>query len=379
MFTRSSYGVPDPVTLDFHTRRYPVHIGLFTELGSALDGGRPPVVDALIAHRPWDAVIKCYSAPADLRCLLSARELLRRAEADRVDVVHVASTGPLAAVALLIASRFGLPIIGSFRPPTQATSGLIIGYIRALVRQSHRLLVTSTAAREAFRRSGIRSSKIMVWRPGVDASIFSPSRRSAMLRERWGVSDTKPAVLYAGALSDDRGARRLLSLELALRRSQPMHQLIVAGDGPSRNAVQARCPNAIFMGAVPRANMPEVFASADLFVYPSEAISTNLGVLEAQASGLPVVVMEGGSARERTSNETAAVCRSHSEFIVATAMLVRTDERRKAMAIAAREYAKAQNWAAGLMVAYAEYRAAAEISRVRRDLEPALISQSRRL
>ena len=133
------------------------------------------------------------------------------------------------------------------------------------------------------------------------------------------------------------------------------------------------------MGAVPRANMPEVLASADLFVYPSEAISTNLGVLEAQASGLPVVIMEGGSARERTSSKTAVVCRSHADFIVATATLVRTDERRKAMAIAAREYAKAQNWTAGLTVAYAEYRAAAEISRVRRDLEPAFISQSRRL
>ena len=241
------------------------------------------------------------------------------------------------------------------------------------------LLVTSMAAREAFLRAGVAGSKIMVWRPGVDASTFSPSRRSAVLRERWGVSDAKPAVLYAGALSDDRGARCLLSLELALHRTRPMHQLVVAGDGPSRNAVQARCPNAIFLGAVPRADMPEVLASADLFVYPSEAISTNLGVLEAQASGLPVVVMEGGSARERTSNQTAIACPSHADFIVATAMLARTDERRKVMGIAAREHAKAQKWTAGLTVAYAEYRAAAEASRVRRDLEPAFISQSRRL
>jgi glycosyltransferase involved in cell wall biosynthesis len=356
-----------------------VHIGLFTQHDSALDGGPPPLVEAIIAHRPYDAAISRYSAPAGLTCLLAARELLRRAEADHVDVVHIASSGPLAVVALLVASRFGLPVIGSFQPPTQATSGLFISYVRALVRQSRRLLVTSMAAREAFLRAGVAGSRIMVWRPGVDASIFSPSRRSAVLRERWGVSDAKPAVLYAGALADDRGARCLLSLELALHRTRPMHQLVVAGDGPSRNAVQARCPNAIFLGAVPRADMPAVLASADLFVYPSEAISTNLGVLEAQASGLPVVVMEGGSARERTSNQTAIACLSHADFIVATAMLARTDERRKVMGIAAREYAKAQKWTAGLTVAYAEYRAAAEASRVRRDLEPAFISQSRRL
>jgi glycosyltransferase involved in cell wall biosynthesis len=152
----------------------------------------------------------------------------------------------------------------------------------------------------------------------------------------------------------------------------------VAGDGPSRNHVLARCPNAVFMGTVPRDVTPEVLASADLFVQPSEASCTNLIVLEALASGLPVVVMVGGSARERVAESTAVVCRSQADFIVETAALVRTEERRKAMALEARKYASAQEWAAGLTSVYAEYRAAAEISRVRRDLQPAFIPQSRR-
>lgn len=186
-------------------------------------------------------------------------------------------------------------------------------------------------------------------------------------------------MIYAGTLSDDRGARRLLSLEVALHRTRPMHQLIVAGDGPSRNEVQARCPNAIFLGSVPRADMPQILASADLFVCPSDAISTNLAVLEAQASGLPVVVMDNGSARERAAGSTGVVCRSHADFIVETAALVRTDGRRKAMGKAAREYAVRQEWRAGLTSVYAEYRAAAAASRVRRDLKPAFAQQSRRL
>ena len=337
MFTRPSQGVPDAVTPHFHTRWYPVRIGLFTEHDSAAQSSVAATVDALVAHRPHDAAINRYAGPSNLRSLLSARELLLCAEADGIDLVHIAATGPLAIVALLVASRFGLPIIASFRPPTPAMPGSFTSYVRVLVRQSRRLLVTSMAARDAFLRAGISASKIIVWSPGVDASTFTPSKRSDALRERWGVSEARPAVIYAGTLTDDRGARRLLSLEVALHRTRPMHQLIVAGDGPSRNEVQARCPNAIFLGTVPRADMPAVLASADLFVYPSESISTNLAVLEAQASGLPVVVMERGSARERITDSTAVVCRSHADFIVETAALVRTGERRKAMALAARD------------------------------------------
>lgn len=303
---------------------------------------------------------------------------MRRVTADRIDVVHVATAGPFAIAALLAAWNQGLPVIGSFQPPVPPTSGLFKAYMNALVRQTRRLLVTSMAARAGFIGAGTRPSKIVVWRPGVDTSVFAPSKRSCVLRERWGVSDARPAVVYAGALSGDRGARRLLSLELALHRTRPMHQLIVAGDGPSRNEVQARCPNAIFLGWLPRAEMPQVLASADLFVCPSEAISTSLAVLEAQASGLPVVVMESGSARARVAESTARVCRSHADFIVETAALVRTDARRAAMGVAAREYAKRQDWAAGLTAVYAEYRSAAEVSRARRDFEPAFIPQSRR-
>ena len=356
-----------------------MRIGLFTERDSGGCGSLAATVDALVAHRPHDAAIIEYSKPANATALLCARELMSRVAADRIDAVHLATAGPFAIAALLAAWNSGLPVIGSFHPPAPETSGLFRAYLRALVRQTRRLLVTSVSAREMFVGAGIRPSKIVLWRPGVDTSMFAPSKRSSVLRERWGVSDARPAVIYAGALSDDRGARRLLSLEVALHRTRPMHQLIVAGDGPSRDQVQARCPNAIFLGSVPRAEMPQILASADLYVCPSESISTGLAVLEAQASGLPAVVMARGSAAERVAESTARVCRSHADFIVETAALVRTDARRAAMGLAAREYAKQQEWAEGLTSVYAEYRIAAKVSRARRDLEPAFIPQSRRL
>ena len=145
-----------------------------------------------------------------------------------------------------------------------------------------------------------------------------------------------------------------------------------------RRVLQARCPNAAFIGHVQRADMPAVLASADLFASPSETGSTNLALLEAQASGLPAVVMDHGSAHERTAQTGAVVCRADADFFVETAALIRNDARRRAMALAARQHALSQDWVTGLTSVYAEYRAAAQHSRVGRDLEPALIAQGRR-
>ena len=355
--------VPDPVTSLFHTRHI-VRIGLFTELDTGLPGSRAATLQALGDNRPHDVTIEQYSAPSNFAGLRAAREILRRAAADRIDLVHVATSGPLAVAALILAGRSRLPDDSdrAILPPPCA-SAVWKSCVRTLAHHSFRVLVTSVAARNAFLRAGVCASKI------VDLAsrrrcVGCSCPRSALrhFESRWGVSDARPAVIYAGAISSDRGARRLLSLELGLRRTRPMHQLIVVGDGPARHEVQARCPNAIFTGVIPHAEMPAVLASGDLFVCPSDAVSTNLAVLEAQASGLPVVVMENGSARERVGSSAGVVCRSSADFIVETAAIVRTDARRKAMGIAAREYAMRQDWSDGLMAVYAEYRAAAAMS-----------------
>ena len=378
VYTIVAIGVPDAVTPHFHTRWYPVRIGLFTEHDSDAQSSVAATLDALVAHRPHDAFIHRYVGPPNLWSLLSARELLTCAGADGIDLVHIAATGPLAVVALLVASRFGVPVIGSFDPPTPEKPGSFASYVRALVRQSRRLLVTSMAAREAFLRPGISASKVIVWRPGVDASTFAPSKRSDALRERWGVSDARPAVVYAGALSDDRGARRLLSMEVGLRRTRPMHQLVVAGDGPiaTKCRLDARTPS--FSAwyrerRCRRCSRPPI--SSSIRAKPSPRI-------------WPYSRRRHRACRWSSWNGKRARARRGSKCgcLPIPRRLHRRDgsarqERRTKESDGGRcsGYAMVQKWSGGLTSVYAEYRAAAEISRVRRDLEPALVPQSRRL
>jgi len=353
-----------------------MRIALLTD--PELRTGRETTLKAIASHSPADFGFNTYATP----CGLDAgrvRETLREIERDRVDLLHLAVQGPAAAAILYLAWRSSLPVVGSFDLMRVGTSRTQATWFSTLHRRCDRLLVASMCARRRMIEAGVHAERIVQWRPGVDCRTFTPAMRLSTLRERWQVSDSRPALIYAGHLSDGHGARRLLSLELALQRSHPMHRLIIVGDGPSRAELEFRCSRAVFVGRVARERMPEILASGDLFVSPGEEGQTAHAVLEAQASGLPCLVMEGGSAAERVSEASAVVCGSTVEWIVGTASMLRDHVRRKERGRAAREHALRQDWVNGLSPLYAGYRLAADTSDARRDLRPALISQGRRL
>ncbi|HKY22245.1 MAG TPA: glycosyltransferase [Vicinamibacterales bacterium] len=356
-----------------------MRVALFIEEDPAISSGTATTIEALLGHLPGDLDVIPYRLKANPLAGLCTGQLLDRARRDRIDVIHLTGCGPVAIVALLVAWRLNVPVVGSF-PTDFASRPLRMCYLRALSHMCERVFVPALAARVCLAaETGLDPAKILAWRPAVDADTFTPAKRSAAIRERWQVSESRPAVIYAGAVSDEKGASRLLSLELALHRSHPMYRLIVVGEGPRRAEIEKRCIDALFVGEVPHGDMPVLLASADLFVCPSECCSTNHAVLEAQACGLPAVVMERGSARERVSEWSGVICRSTVDMIVETASLIRTEPRRTAMARAAREHARRQRWTSGLSSLYGGYRMAVALSSARRDLGPALVSQSRRL
>ena len=334
-----------------------MRVAVIAEVESEGVFGLAAAVDAVREQLPKGA-ITCHHVAPNLGALLRARDLSEMMGSEGVNVVHLASRGPAAIAALFAASRNHLPVVASL--PLAFTPAVADHmYVRTLAQLCRCFFAASTSARNELVSRGVPLSKVATWQPGVDATFFSPAKRSAALRERWSVSDERPAIVYVGTLSQEHGAQRLLSLELGLHRSHPMHRLIVIGDGPSRAELQLRCSQAVFMGHLTRPALAEALASADLFAWPSEASSTALAVLEAQASGLPVVLMERGSGRERVSDASAIACQSESDFIIATAGLVRTATRRRAMAHDARCHAIAQRWGDGLVPLIAEYHRAA--------------------
>jgi glycosyltransferase involved in cell wall biosynthesis len=152
-------------------------------------------------------------------------------------------------------------------------------------------LTISTPVQSDLLRHGLR--RVGLWRGAVDAGRFRPDRRSAAARQRLsGGEPERPLLLYVGRLA----AEKQVELLRGLVETAPEVRLALVGDGPHRPALErhfAGTPT-LFTGPLYGAELAAAYASADLFVFPSATETFGLVLLEAMASGLPVVAAAAG-------------------------------------------------------------------------------------
>ena len=369
-----------------------MNVAIFTDNDFDKVNGVTTTLTAALQFAPADARLRVYTAAAlgvdqphylalpsigvPIPCygemqmyLPRLREYVRRARKDEIDVVHLTTPGPIGLAAMYVSWRLNLPIVGSFHADLAAyirvlsgsprLGAMMRGYLRWQYGRCARVLVPSEHTRALLVRAGVDPAKIRVWPHGVDTSLFSPTRRSTRLREVWHVSDRRPAILYAGRLSREKGLQVLAPLQRRLNILGIEHRLVLAGEGPMMAALRELLPDAMFTGTLSRAAMAEAFASADLFVFPSRTDAAGNVILEAQASGLPVIVAGEGAPRESMwDGRTGVICQSEdvAAWASAVARLLRDRVCHAAMASAARGYALTRRWVPSLQPLYGTYR-----------------------
>jgi glycosyltransferase involved in cell wall biosynthesis len=376
-------------------------VAIFTDNDFDKTNGVTTTLKALLRHAPSDLRVRIYTlsevevdepnyfAPRSLSVpipfysemqmyLPRMRAFRRQLAADGVRLLHLTTPGPTGLAARYFASR-GLRLVGSFHTNLAEYTTLLSGsktlgdlmdeYMRWLYGACDTVLVPSqdTLSRLAARRW--TPERLSQWPRGVDTSIFTPTRRSPALRDRWRVCDRRPAVLYAGRVSREKGLDLLEPLSALLHKLRFAHRLIIVGDGPMSSELKERCPDAFFTGNLPHDEVAIAMASADVMVFPSETDTAGNVVLEAQASGLPVLVSDVGGPRENMRDgETGFVCRSGNveDFSGRLAALLRDPARRTDMSLAARRFAGERTWPAALQPVYALYRSALTAARVPR-------------
>jgi glycosyltransferase involved in cell wall biosynthesis len=161
------------------------------------------------------------------------------------------------------------------------------------------VLSPSNAADERLREMDV--DRIARWDRGVDLQRFSPALREA--REPGRID-----VLYAGRLTREKGIDLLADAFLAARARDPRLHLVLAGGGPEEEALRARLGrSATFLGWLEGDALPRAYASADLFLFCSQTDTFGQVVLEAQASGLPVVAVAAGGPAELVADGRSGV------------------------------------------------------------------------
>lgn len=369
----------------------PLRVAVFTDNDFEKVNGVTTALSAMLARVPDDLSVRVYTASRlgadhpDYLALASwgvaipyygemrmywppYRRLVRRLRADGVQLIHLTTPGPLGIAAVLAARHLGLPLVGSFHTDLAQYTTLLSGrpalgafmrhYMRWLYQPCRRVLTPSAATRELLIAAGMPATQLAVWGRGVDTDLFNPDRRSAWRRAGWRADDTRPVLLYVGRVSEEKGVRQLPRLHDALQRLGHAHRLVIIGDGPLRAEIARLCPEAVCAGTVGKQELADVYASADIFVFPSTTDTAGNVVLEAQASGLPVVVSNvGGPQEQMRAGDTGLVCGGDpAEWTRAVAGLLDDAATRRAMGRAARGFAMHRTWQVALRPLFDTYR-----------------------
>lgn len=242
--------------------------------------------------------------------------------AGRFDAIHVCSPGPTGIAGVLLARALGLPLIGSYHTELTAYAALRSGKrslaetmnaaVAAFYGACVAVLSPSPAADEALAQHGIDPGRVMRWDRGVDTARFDPA-----LRDRERRSEERVEVLYAGRLTHEKGVDLLADAFLrAHARNERLH-LTLAGGGPERERLAARLgPRASFLGWLEGEDLARAYARADVFLFPSATDTFGQVVLEAQASGLPVVaVAQGGPCSLIEHRVSGLLCPPRAELL----------------------------------------------------------------
>jgi glycosyltransferase involved in cell wall biosynthesis len=223
----------------------------------------------------------------------------------RPDLVHIATEGPLGWSALQAARQLKLPVSSDFRTNFHSYSqhyGLawlrkpIAAYLRKFHNHTQCTMVPTRALSAELLSSGFRHLEVVA--RGVDTQLFHPGRRSAALRTGWGADSDSPVLLVVGRLAAEKNLDLAISAYEAMRERLPAARLVFAGDGPLREALQRRCPQACFTGLLNHEQLAGCYASADALLFPSLTETFGNVTLEAMSSGLPVLAFDTAAAAE---------------------------------------------------------------------------------
>jgi glycosyltransferase involved in cell wall biosynthesis len=202
---------------------------------------------------------------------------------------------------------------------------------------------------------GIKDEHIGRWDRGVDIARFSPRRRDPDLLPG------EITVLYAGRLTREKGADLLADAFLCARERDPRLHLALAGGGPEEDVLRARLgTHATFLGWLEGDALARAYASADLFLFASRTDTFGQVLLEAQASGLPVVAVgEGGPTSIVTDGATGRLCPADAGDLAAVVCeLAAAPLQRERLARSALEAVRQRTWERSLQRLADGYRRA---------------------
>jgi 1,2-diacylglycerol 3-alpha-glucosyltransferase/glucuronosyltransferase len=253
-------------------------------------------------------------------------------DAFRPDAIHIATEGTMGFSARAICLQRGLPFTTSFhtRFPQYVHArfpfipeSAVMGALRTFHAAASAVMAATPSLRRELESHGFE--KVRLWSRGVDVEAFKPGARDAF------TGLPRPVFLTVGRIAVEKNVDAFLALDLPGSK-------VVVGDGPQRAELLERYPEVHFPGRKSGAELASLYASADVFVFPSRTDTFGLVLLEALASGTPVAAYPVQAPLEVIGDAAVAVL---DEDLRAASLAALALPR-----AAARDFALAHSWRA---------------------------------
>lgn len=239
-----------------------------------------------------------------------------------VDVIHSQGLFFMGLRSMFAGRNLKLPVVVSFHTmvldatkyynftplPDWVVTQLMWTYLRSLLERADSVIVPTNAIKEELLCSANGIRHIEVIPTGVDSNMFNPLIDGSAMRAKYGLDGGK-VVLTVGRIAYEKNLDLVLEGFKILRDRNPDTKLVVVGKGPASNHVEKKAKdlgiqdNTFFLGFIPDQDLPGLYAACDAFTIASKFETQGLVVLEAMATGKPVVGIDYRAIAEIIDND----------------------------------------------------------------------------
>jgi glycosyltransferase involved in cell wall biosynthesis len=271
--------------------------------------------------------------------------------------VIISTPGPTGLSALAAAKSLGIRVVGIYHTDfpqyvriltdDSFMETLTWNFMHWFYSQLDVIYVNSEDYRKCWIERGIPRDQLRILPRGLDSHLFHPSRRAPGFWKARGLAEGELGMLFVGRISKEKNLDLIVTAIGRLANAQFRVRPLFVGDGPYMSEMKKLLPDAIFTGYLDGEDLACAYASAHFFVFPSTTDTFGNVILEAQASGLPVIVSDIGGPRDLVEHGTdGLITKGHDagELTEAIRTLANDSTLRLNMGKAARARVESRNW-----------------------------------
>jgi glycosyltransferase involved in cell wall biosynthesis len=284
-------------------------------------------------------------------------QILDYVQREQFTEIIISTPGPIGLTGLLAAKMLNLQTSGIYHTDIpeyvriltedRFLESLAWSYMQWLYGQVDTVFVNSEQYRKCWIDRGFAPEKLKILPRGLDTDLFHPARRDPSYWQHFGANGTGVRLLYVGRISREKDLDVLAAAYDKVRAAGLPVQLFLVGHGPYSEALAAALPDAGFLGYLTGEPLAKAYASADIFVFPSTTDTFGNVVIEAQASGLPVIVSDLGGPKELVEdgvNGLVTKARDVKDVARAITLLAGDQKMRTRMGEKARQSVVDRSW-----------------------------------